>query len=385
MTKFKDWLVAGAVLLLSKTHPSRRDDEQRIVPDAPPDPRAETWVLALFGLASLAAVGFIVVYALDRLSHQTQWLGVTLGLALAFLAAACTVIGKRLVVTEELAEDYPQPDDHVGDQEAVVEIVEESGHRLSRKRLLKLGGAAAGGSLGLALLTPAVSLGPVFDMSRFYGTPWTRGRRLVDERGRPYRADGIEEAVFYTAYPEGADRETIGAPVLVVRLKPAALHLGSHKPVAEWAPQGILAYSKICTHAGCAIALYRKPTFSVTEPRPAFVCPCHYSTFDPATGGTVLFGPAGRPLPQLPLLVDPRGQLRARGNFDQPVGPSWWGVRMEKPNPRSGRSSATSTSVRAPRRCCARRCATCSRTTGRSCSARSRSTASSSSSARGST
>jgi ubiquinol-cytochrome c reductase iron-sulfur subunit len=61
------------------------------------------------------------------------------------------------------------------------------------------------------------------------------------------------------------------------------------------------------------------------------VCPCHYSTFDPGSGGTVTFGPAGRKLPMLPIYVDSNGQLRARGNFDQPVGPSWWGVRMKKP------------------------------------------------------
>jgi ubiquinol-cytochrome c reductase iron-sulfur subunit len=63
------------------------------------------------------------------------------------------------------------------------------------------------------------------------------------------------------------------------------------------------------------------------------VCPCHYSTFDPATGGTVLFGPAGRKLPMLPLYTDGRGELRAAGNFDGPVGPSWWGVRLRKPSP----------------------------------------------------
>jgi ubiquinol-cytochrome c reductase iron-sulfur subunit len=70
------------------------------------------------------------------------------------------------------------------------------------------------------------------------------------------------------------------------------------------------------------------PTFAPVQPRPALVCPCHYSTFDPATGGTVLFGPAGRPLPQLPLSVDQQGFLRAGGTFSGPVGPSWWGVRM---------------------------------------------------------
>ena len=74
---------------------------------------------------------------------------------------------------------------------------------------------------------------------------------------------------------------------------------------------------------------FRTPKFAPTQPRPALVCPCHYSTFDPARAGKVLFGPAGRALPQLPLMVDRRGVLRAAGNFSGPVGPSWWGVRMK--------------------------------------------------------
>ncbi|MGH2833495.1 MAG: ubiquinol-cytochrome c reductase iron-sulfur subunit, partial [Solirubrobacteraceae bacterium] len=90
---------------------------------------------------------------------------------------------------------------------------------------------------------------------------------------------------------------------------------------------GILAYSRICTHAGCAIELYRKPRFPVVEPKPALVCPCHYSTFDPATGASVIFGPAGRPLPQLPLMIDSDGHLAAAGDFSGRVGPAWWGVR----------------------------------------------------------
>ena len=80
------------------------------------------------------------------------------------------------------------------------------------------------------------------------------------------------------------------------------------------------------------VALYRKPTFPTLEPRPALVCPCHYSTFDPARGAKVLFGPAGRPLPQLPLFVGPDGELRAAGNFSGPVGPAWWGVRNRRPS-----------------------------------------------------
>jgi ubiquinol-cytochrome c reductase iron-sulfur subunit len=233
------------------------------------------------------------------------------------------VIAKRLVVTEELEDEYPV--EHVSEQDAVVQIVEESGSRFTRKRLVTAAAMTAGGALGAALVVPAVSLGPILDTGRFYDTPWRRGRRLVDDGGRPWRASDIEAKDFYTAFPEGADREQLGAAVILIRLDPRALHLPSGRD--GWAPGGILAYSKICTHAGCAINLYRTPLFPPVEPKPALVCPCHYSTFDPARGAEVIYGPAGRPLPQLPLYVDGAGNLRAAGNFSGPVGPSWWGVR----------------------------------------------------------
>jgi len=324
----KRWLIALGVLLVGRLR--RRpllEEHERLVPSGTPDRRAENMVLLLFGAATLCAVAVPVVYAWDAIPNQTQFLGLALGLAFAFLSAACIVIAKRLVVTEEIEEEYGLT--HLDDEEALEQLVGESGDRFTRKRLLILAGAGAGTALGAALVTPALSLGPVFDVSTLYKTPWRRGVRLVDEAGRVYLADDIEEETFYTAYPEHAEREQMGAPIVVVRLKPAELRLPGAR--SGWAPEGILAYSKICTHAGCAIALYRKPTFAPVEPKPALVCPCHYSTFDVANGGEVLFGPAGRPLPQLPLLVDPAGQLRAAGNFSGPVGPSWWGVRRHGP------------------------------------------------------
>ena len=319
------WLVAGIVLLLGRgRRPAHVERGERIVPPGPPSPRAELFVLTLFGATAACAVAFIVVYAVESIPHQTQFLGLSLGLAFAFLAAALVVIGNRLVVTEELEEGYPPPA-HPSEQESLEQLVAESGDRMTRKRLLLLGGGAAGAALGAALVAPALSLGPAFEIAPLYRTPWRRGVRLVDDRGRPLRADEILEETFYTAYPEGADREQLGAPLVVVRLQPAELHLPAGRD--GWAPDGIVAYSKICTHAACAVALYRKPTFPDVEPRPALVCPCHYSTFDPARGGKVLFGPAGRPLPQLPLEVRCGGELLAGGNFSGPVGPSWWGVR----------------------------------------------------------
>ena len=324
MKKALDWLIAAIVLLLGRgRRRARLGGRRRIVQPGFPDRRAENLVLLLFGCAALCGVAFPVVYAVESIPNQTQFLGLALGLAFAFAAAACIVISRGLVVTEELEDDYGPA--HPEEQERVVQIVEESGDRITRKRLLVLAGGAAGTALGVALVTPAASLGPLLDVRSLYRTPWRRGVRLVDELGRVFRAGDVEEDTFYTAYPQHADREQMGAPLVVVRLKPAQLQLPAGR--RSWAPEGIVAYSKICTHAGCAIALYRKPTFPVTEPRPALVCPCHYSTFDPARAGKVLFGPAGRALPQLPLEIDAMGELRAGGNFSGPVGPSWWGVR----------------------------------------------------------
>jgi ubiquinol-cytochrome c reductase iron-sulfur subunit len=314
MSRIKAFLIAALVLVVGNRRPPRERPEPRVVPPGSPDRRAETLVLLLLGGVTVSAVAFIVFYAIDRLGHQTQWLGLALGLSFVLLALACIVIAQRLVVTEELAEPYP--DDHPEEVKTLEELVEESGSRFTRKRLIKLAGAGALGTLGLAALTPAASLGPALDTSALTKTPWRRGRRLVDESGKAIAASDIEAEAFYTAYPEGADRELIGSPLVVVRIGPGNA--------------GVVAYSKICTHAGCAIALYRKPTFPATQPGPALVCPCHYSTFDPARNGKVIFGPAGRPLPRLPLEIDGDGNLRAAGNFSGPVGPSWSGVRQNR-------------------------------------------------------
>jgi ubiquinol-cytochrome c reductase iron-sulfur subunit len=324
--KAKDALVAGLVLLVRRRRPKLRPGErERIVPPAPENAGSEVLAVLLLLAGAACAVGFVVVYVLDRLPGHTQLLGLSLGLSCVFIAAALIVTAHRLVVTEELEDDYPA-NEHPEEQEAVVQVMEEG---LTRRRLLKLSLLAAGGALGVAVITPIASLGPAIHLVRFYATPWRRGRRLVDEHDRPYRASDIEEDNLYTAFAEGSDKEELGSVIVLVRLARGDLRLPSQN--AHFAADGIVAYSKICTHAGCAISLYRAPLFQPDEPKPALVCPCHYSTFDPAAGGTVTFGPAGRKLPMLPLMVAPNGELRAAGNFDGPVGPSWWGVRERKP------------------------------------------------------
>ena len=329
MSKARAFLVAAATLLVGRRrrHRLRPGEREPIV--AAPTPRGPDAELVAIGLllaSAASAIAFVVIYVLDRLPAQTQLLGLALGLAFVFLAAALTVTAKWLVPNEELEDDYPEQE-HPDEQERVVQVVEESG--LTRRRLFVLALGAAGGSIGLALLTPVASLGPALHLARFSLTPWRRGTRLVTEDGKPYRADEIEEGTFYTAFAEGADKEAMASSLVVVRLPERELDLPPEN--AGYDARGIVAFSKICTHAGCAVALYRKPMFAPTDPKPALICPCHYSTFEPQTGGKVIFGPAGRKLPMLPLQIDGKGFLRARGNFDSPVGPSWWGVRMKKP------------------------------------------------------
>jgi ubiquinol-cytochrome c reductase iron-sulfur subunit len=299
-------------------------DGHRIIPAGKPDRRAENWVVALLGIATLFAIGFIVSYAVfSAAALPNELLGICLGLSFVFIGLALTVVARRLVVTEEVEHDYPQ--EHPAEQREVAQMIHESASRITRKRMLLGAAGVTGGALGLAALTPALSLGPLWYTKPLDETPWYRGRRLVDLNGRPMPADEIFENTFYTAFPEGANPANIGSPIVVVRVNPSQLRLPAGR--RDWAPDGILAYSKICTHAGCAIALYRKPTFAPLEPGPALICPCHYSTFDVLTGGTVIFGPAGRPLPQLPLEIDSSGNLRAAGNFSGRVGPAWWNVR----------------------------------------------------------
>jgi ubiquinol-cytochrome c reductase iron-sulfur subunit len=329
VSSVRAFLVAALALLLGRRRRRRRlrpGERERVVPPPAANASAELLAIGLLLASTACAIAFVVVYVLDRLPAHTQLLGLSLGLAFTLLAAALVVTAKRLVVTEDLEDDYPE-NEHPEEQERIVQVVQESG--LTRRRLFVLALGAAGGSIGVALLAPVASLGPAIHLARFYLTPWRRGTRLVDEGGRPFRADEIDEKTFYTAFPEGADKENLASPLVVVRLRPDQLDLPSGN--AGFDANGIVAFSKICTHAGCAIALYRTPLFEPTDPRPALVCPCHYSTFDPATGGSVIFGPAGRKLPMLPLQVDAKGFLRARDNFDSPVGPSWWGVRLKGP------------------------------------------------------
>jgi ubiquinol-cytochrome c reductase iron-sulfur subunit len=282
---------------------------------------AEGLVLALLAAASLAGLGFVALFILEP---DTQLLGLCLGLALALLAAALALAGRRLVPQETKVEARPRG----GNDEEAAAVRSEAASALdgiTRRRLLAGAAGVAGAGLTAAVAIPVAALGPGLE-EQLRVTPWRAGRRLVDDEGKPILAAAVNEGSFLTAFPEGADHEELGSPVVLVRVATSELRLPAER--ATWAPEGILAYSKICTHAACAISLYRSPLSPSTQSRgPALVCPCHYSTFNVRDGARVEFGPAGRPLPQLPLQIDGAGALAAAGPMSGPVGPSWWGDR----------------------------------------------------------
>ena len=323
MSRLVRYLLAALLGLVGKGRrsgiPPAPDPSGREVPASR---RAETLVAALLLLAGGCGVVFVVLYVVDP---STQLLGLALGLGLAALAAALIVAGKGVVPQEIAVEErsalvMPEP------EREVPELIQASREGISRRKLLTGAAGAAGIGLGAAAVVPVASLGPDVG-NRIDHVPWKGGTEVVDEDDKLIKAEDITTGAFVTGFPARADKRELGSPIVIVRVPERDLRLPGGRSAAKWAPEGIVAYSKICTHAGCAIALYRYPLFADVEAKPALVCPCHYSTFDPARGAKRTFGPAGRSLPQLPLMIGSDRRLLARGAFSGSIGPAWWSVK----------------------------------------------------------
>jgi ubiquinol-cytochrome c reductase iron-sulfur subunit len=141
----------------------------------------------------------------------------------------------------------------------------------------------------------------------------------VKQDGEPAHREELEVGSILTVFPEGVPGSPDGQTVLI-RVDPGELRLPPDR--AAWAPEGFVAYSKICTHAGCPVGLFRAETHEL-------ICPCHQSTFDVLEGARPRSGPAARPLPQLPIQLQPDGTFVALGDYPEPVGPSFWDMSRE--------------------------------------------------------
>jgi len=271
---------------------------------------AERWIAICFAVSILAALGLFAVYAAGG---QTQAEGALLALALGGIGAGLLLWAKRLMadIPHETQPRHrpPGPDE----LESAAAAIEGGVDEIRRRRFLTRMLLGAAGALGLAALFPLRSLGQAPGDSLFV-TDWTPGARLVTADGELVTADTLETNSFTTVFPEGFVGSADSQAVLI-RVEPDQLQLPPDR--AAGAPGGLVVYSKICTHAGCPLGLYLAATQELR-------CPCHQSTFNVLDGAKPVYGPAPRPLPQLPIEIGDDGVLHATGDFTEPVGPSFW-------------------------------------------------------------
>ena len=275
--------------------------------------RGVTLALAISMLASAGLVGLYIA------GGNPQLEGIGLAVALGGLGTAVVIWANALLDNQVEAEERHSLASSPDQRAVALEALDPE--QISRRRFLVRLVAGAAGLLTAALLLPAFSLGPQ-PGSDLFRTAWRRGLRVVGVDGQPIRPASLPLDSVTTVFPEGF----VGRPdsqALLIKVRPRDLALPDGRNA--WAPDGCLAYSKVCTHAGCPVGLYRALEHQL-------LCPCHQSTFDVLRGAPPVFGPAARPLPQLPMELDADGNLVALGDFPEPIGPGFWD--MTHPAPR---------------------------------------------------
>ena len=265
----------------------------------------------------IAAVGGIAA-AVGYATSNDDALGIGLAVSLTGLGFGLVCWAKYLDLDEHVVQEREPLQIPPADQEALHTEVESSWQLLGRRKLLLalFGGSFA--SMVIGFVGPIGSLGPRPRGERGR-TAWTPGSRLVTTEGEPIELTRTSFDQLVTVFPEGF----IGADdsqVVLLRLPPELL---AARTVEAGALEGWVAYSKICTHAGCSVGLFGVDNLEPDTLR-QLVCPCHQSIFDPLDGARPVGGPATRSLPQLPLAVDAQGFLVARAGFDRVVGPLAW-------------------------------------------------------------
>jgi ubiquinol-cytochrome c reductase iron-sulfur subunit len=295
---------------LSAPPPEPPEPPESPEPPAPPEPGQERPVAVALVVSTLAALALAGVYIAGG---QPQAEGALLFVSLTSIGVALVLWAKRLLPQGEVTGPRGDLGSSEEDRAATDETIEAAEVFLTRRRALIRLVVAAGGALGLAALFPIRSLGPS-PGNELQRTAWRKGLRLVDDAGRPVRPDTVQVGGILTVFPEGAGQAG-DSQVVLIRVEP-----GQNRPRKgreTWAPQGNLAYSKICPHVGCPVGLYEEQSHEL-------ICPCHQSTFDVLDGARPVFGPATRSLPQLAISVNPDGFLVADGDFTEPVGPGFW-------------------------------------------------------------
>lgn len=296
------------------------DQGTRVQAQRAREDRATRWAALAFGVAILASLGLLVLYLAGG---DTQWEGILLFVAFGAVGVGLGVWVRVILGPEALVEDrHPMTSGEAERQAFGREFAASLGEASvgGRRRFLfrLLGGVGA--SMALALTAPLLSFGPIFSRDArndLFVTAWHEGVRLATSEGEELRPGDVLVDQLVTVFPSGFDHPA-DAQAVLIGTRPEQLD-NSTLPFPDGTVDGLVCYSKICTHAGCPVGLYRAAAAEL-------LCPCHQSTFDVRNAARVVSGPAGRALPQLPIGVDDDGYLVALGEFSAPVGPSFWNM-----------------------------------------------------------
>ena len=276
----------------------------------------ERVIAVTFVLGTLLIVGFGACYWVNA----PAWtLGATMGGGLSFLGVGLVAWGKYLMPKGPFVEERHTLASTQVDRDAfAAAIVERGGGVVKRRKML---GGLLGGGLGLfgvvAMFPLLRSMGPLPKGTLFH-TDWRSGSYAVDQTGRRVQVGDLAVGSIMTVFPEGTEDTDRGQAVdQTVLIRLSNQNFTTEKGRETWAPMGYVAYSKLCTHLGCPVGLYEQQL-------QLLVCPCHQSMFNVNNGAIPQFGPAPRPLPQLPLYIDAQGYLRAQSDYHEPVGPGFW-------------------------------------------------------------
>ncbi|MBV9720054.1 MAG: Rieske (2Fe-2S) protein [Candidatus Eremiobacteraeota bacterium] len=264
--------------------------------------RKEVAIAAALVTAILGSVVFIAAYFItaDRLVE-----GLAIAVSAAALSAAAVGWAFWILPEEQVVDRIDTWPSSPADRAAQSTEADEGLRQVTRPRfLLGLLGAALA-SFAAAMILPIRSLGLDPDRLLFH-TSWRKGSRIVREDGSAVHVDDVNVDSTLTVFPENA-REDSQSIATLVRVPDGT----------SGSVQGYMVYSRLCTHAGCPVALYRSDAHEL-------ICPCHQSAFAVLDNGSVVSGPADHALPRLPIEIGSDGILRATGDFPEPVGPGFW-------------------------------------------------------------
>ena len=327
---------AQARTLLGEAPGSAAPEAPRELPEGPDNPArartAERIIAAFFMLSMIASIGFIAAYvglevgSVNATLRSNLALGLSMSVAFLAMGVGATIWVRTIMPNVEQVEERHPLASAEPDRKAFAKTFAEGAEASGfvQRKLLRRTLIAASVPLAVAPLVVLRDMGPLPGTSLRH-TAWRRGTRMiVYGPNTPLRAaDFSIPGQMITVVPEGyAENQDVLAKATTIIIKFAPGQLVPNTPnspgtIMNWTVDNIVAYSKICTHVGCPVALYDQTTHHI-------LCPCHQSTFDATKGAEILFGPAPRPLPQLPIGVDADGFLIATSDFHEPVGPAFW-------------------------------------------------------------